>query len=133
MKGSYSSRKLTMKLVATIFRQKGGQVNCYTLYLEGSKNRCLCILLDRHLLMSLFVFTFANDSSHFWYWCGLWVQGSWSLLLTSSYFAWSLQMKHNDLHVQNGDIKEASSIFFHKWVYITFFKNSIPYIHKYRI
>jgi hypothetical protein len=28
-----------------------------------------------------------------------------------SILAWSLKMKCNDLHVQNGDIKEASSVF----------------------
>jgi hypothetical protein len=28
-----------------------------------------------------------------------------------SILAWSLKMKRNDLHVQNGDIKEASSVF----------------------
>jgi hypothetical protein len=40
MKGSSGSRKLTMKLVARIFRQKGGQVNSYLdLYL-----RCMAIL-----------------------------------------------------------------------------------------
>jgi hypothetical protein len=36
------------------------------------------------------------------------------LLLASTNFfilAWSLKMKRNDLHVQNGDIKEASSVF----------------------
>jgi hypothetical protein len=28
-----------------------------------------------------------------------------------SILAWSLKMKRNDLHVQNGDIEEASSVF----------------------
>jgi hypothetical protein len=28
-----------------------------------------------------------------------------------SIFAWSLKMKRDDLHMQNGDIKEASSVF----------------------
>jgi len=28
-----------------------------------------------------------------------------------SILAWSLKMKRNDLHVQNGDIKEASFVF----------------------
>ena len=28
-----------------------------------------------------------------------------------SILAWSLKMKRDDLHMQNGDIKEASSIF----------------------
>jgi len=28
-----------------------------------------------------------------------------------SILAWSLKMKRNDLHVQNGDIKEGSSVF----------------------
>jgi hypothetical protein len=37
---------------------------------------CLC-----HYLFLLF----ANDSTHFWYWCGLWVKGSCSLLVTSPY------------------------------------------------
>jgi hypothetical protein len=35
-------------------------------------------------------------------------------LLSASNFsilAWSFKMKRNDFHVQNGDIKEASSIF----------------------
>jgi hypothetical protein len=28
-----------------------------------------------------------------------------------SILAWSLKMKRDDLHMQNGDIKEASSVF----------------------
>jgi len=66
-------------------------------------------LTDTCLCHYLFVL-FANDSTHFWYWCGLWVQDSCSLLLTSI-LAWSLKRKRNDFHVQNGDIKEASSVF----------------------
>jgi len=47
MKGSSSSRKLTMKLVARIFRQKGSQVNSYTLYLwNNTRKGCLCILMS---------------------------------------------------------------------------------------
>jgi len=71
MKGSSSPRKLTMKLVARIFRQKGGQVNSYTLYLrnntgKGSKNRCMYsdaiyYLTDTWLYHYLFLL-FANDS-----------------------------------------------------------------------
>ena len=56
MKGSYSLRKLTMKLVATIFRQKGGQVNCVSLeevkkdvYVYYLTDACLC-----HYLFLLF-------------------------------------------------------------------------------
>jgi hypothetical protein len=35
------------------------------------------------------------------------------LLVAANFYilAWSLKMKCNDLHVQNGDIKEASSVF----------------------
>jgi hypothetical protein len=47
-----------------------------------------------------------------------------------SILAWSLKMKRNDLHVQNGDIKEAFSIFWSGWDY----KNSrnLPYVLRKR-
>ena len=75
-----------MKLLARIFRQKGGQVNSYTLYLWNNAGKgCPCILMSYitwpslAYLIILFLL-FANDSTHFLYWCCLWVQGSYSLL-----------------------------------------------------
>jgi hypothetical protein len=40
------------------------------------------------------------------------------LIATTSFskLAWSLKMKRNDLHVQNGDIKEASSVFWSRGI-----------------
>jgi len=74
------------------------------------------ILLGRHLAISLFVFTFCQWFSclHFWYWCSVWVHGSFSLLLTIP--ALSLKIKCNVLHVHNRDIKEASSIFWSRGI-----------------
>ena len=63
---------------------------------------CLC-----HYLFLLF----ANYPTHFWYWCGFRVQGFLLAATNFSILAWSLKMKRNDFHVQNGDIKEASSVF----------------------
>jgi hypothetical protein len=43
----------------------------------------------------------------------VWFLSSGFLLIAANFsiLAWSLKMKRNDLHMQNGDIKEASSVF----------------------
>jgi hypothetical protein len=43
----------------------------------------------------------------------VWFMSSGFLLAATNFsiLAWSLKMKRNDLQVQNGDIKEASSVF----------------------
>jgi hypothetical protein len=43
----------------------------------------------------------------------VWFMSSGFLLAATSFsiLAWSLKMKRNDFHVQNGDIKEASFVF----------------------
>jgi len=105
-----------MKLVARIFRQKGGQANSCTLYLWNDAGKgCLCILMSYltwpTLAYLVICFYFLLMIPHI---SDIGVVYEFKVFALCCYFsilAWSLKMKRDDLHMQNGDIKKAYSVF----------------------
>ena len=123
MKGASSSRKWSTKLVYGNLRQKGGQLYSYTMHLWNNMGKeskidvyatSFHILLDWHLVISIFVFIFlAIESIYAFFFILVWFM-SWGFFLAAANFsilAWSLKIKCKVLHVQHGDIKKTSSIF----------------------
>jgi len=127
MKGASSSRKWSTKVVYGNLRQKGGQLNSYTMHLwnnmgKGSKIDVYAtsfhIWLAWHLVISIFVFIFWQLNQFMHFFILVWFM-SWGFFLAASNFSilvWSLKIKCKVLHVQHGDIKKTSSIFWSRGI-----------------
>ena len=114
-----------MKLLARIFRQKGGQVNSYTLYLWNNAGKgCLCILMSYitwpTLAYLIICFYFLLMIPHIFYIGVVYEFRVLSRYCNFSILAWSLKMKRDDLHMQNGlpELKKFS-VRFEEKIYTT--------------
>ena len=126
MEGSSGSRKLTMKLVIKILDRRVAKwtpIPCTSGIIRGKEVKIdVCILMPYitwptlGYIISCFYFLLMIPLNTFL--ILVWCVSSW-LFLTAANFSiptLSLKIKRNVLHVQNGDIKEASSVFWSRGI-----------------
>ena len=126
MEGSSSSRKLTMKLIARILNirvAKWTPIPCTCGIIRGKEVKIdVCILMPYITWPTLgyiiICFYFFLMIPLYTFLILVWCMSSRFFLTTANFSipALSLKIKCNVLHVQNGDIKEASSVFWSRGI-----------------